>query len=229
MATVAAPPKPTSEWNCVTLEDVSWETYCALNDAEANYHIRMAYLDGSLTLMSPAYVHDVPISLLERLVHAVTLALGLEVLSIRTTTMRRPTPPGALRGAGKEADAAFYIGENERRMRTRDDLDLNVDPPPDLAIEVDNSRDSTRSLAIYARLGVPEVWRYRVEDLSVTIHRLDEGAYRAIDRSVTLPILTPTLLREALDRYAVGDLGQNAWARWVEAWARGLAGPGGAG
>lgn len=229
MATIVAPPRSVSQWHCITLDDVAWKTYCALNDAEANDHVRMAYLDGSLTLMSPEYVHDVPIELLSMLVRIVTAALGLEVLGIRTTTMRRAAPPGALRGAGKEADAAFYIGENERRMRRRDDLDLSVDPPPDLAIEVDNSRDSTKSLAIYARLGVPEVWRYRVQDPSVTIHRLDEGGYRVVERSVALPVLTPALIREALDRYAAGDLGQNAWSRWVEAWARGLAGPGGAG
>ena len=228
MATVAVPPRPTT-WDCVTLEDVAWGTYCALRDAEANDHVRMTYLDGSLTLMSPALRHDIPIGLLERLIQAVTAALDVEVMDIRTTTMRQAAPPGESRGAGKEADAAFYIGESERRMRTRDELDLSVDPPPDLAVEVDNSRDSATALAIYARLGVPEVWRYRVDDRSVTIHRLDGGAYREVERSGVLPVLTPARILEALDRYAVGDLGQNAWSRWVEAWARGLAGPGGAG
>lgn len=228
MATVAAPPRPASEWNCVTLDDVSWETYCALRDAGANDRVRMTYLDGSLTLMSPALRHDRDNRLLARFVEAVAAAIGLELLDIGSTTLRRAATPGDAGGAGKEPDTAFYFGD-EGRMRTREELDLTVDPPPDLAIEVDNTRDSAESLAVYARLGVPEVWRYRVEDRTVRILRLADRAYREVDRSVSLPVLTPALIHEALDRYAAGDLGRIAWARWVEAWARGLAGPEGAG
>ena len=45
-------------------------------------------------------------------------------------------------------------------MRGKKELDLAVDPPPDLAIEVDISRSSLNKLSIYADIGVPEVWLY---------------------------------------------------------------------
>ncbi len=77
-----------------------------------------------------------------------------KIKGTRTTTLRRGT--ARRKGAGKEPDNAFYIGENERRMRKNKTLDLTVDPPPDVAIEVDNTRNSKRALAIYARVGVPE-------------------------------------------------------------------------
>jgi len=48
---------PPSEQD-ITLHNVDWETNFRLRDEPANDHIRMAYLDGTLTLMSPEYVHD---------------------------------------------------------------------------------------------------------------------------------------------------------------------------
>ena len=60
--------------------------------------------------------------------------------------------------------------------RGRKRLDLDVDPPPDLAIEVDISSSSLDKLAIYASLGVPEVWVYDGSKLQV--HQLQpDGAY----------------------------------------------------
>src|SRR5689334_17092339 len=119
----------------ITLRDVDWETYCQLRDNPANYHIRMDYLDGELTLMSPEPIHDEGAETLGLLIRGVTSGLGLEVKGIRTTTLRRGTTP--TKGSGKEPDNAFYLGENERAMRNlkkKGKLDLTVDPPPDLAI-----------------------------------------------------------------------------------------------
>jgi hypothetical protein len=41
-----------------------------------------------------------------------------------------------------------------------ENIDLTVDPPPDLVVEVDISSDSKQRLMTYAALRVPEVWRY---------------------------------------------------------------------
>ena len=220
MATVA-PPLPIIERNRVTLEDVAWGTYCALRDAEANDHVRMTYLDGSLTLMSPAYVHDGGSELLGQLIRAVATVQGLTLRGVGSVTMRRPAP-GRGKGVGKEADTSFYFGDDERRMRGCRDLDLSIYPPPNLAIEVDNTRDSAASLPIYARLGVPEVWRYSVRERSLWIGRLDGDSYREVARSVALPRLTPALILEALDRYEAGDLDELAWFEWAKDWARAL-------
>ena len=217
MATIAARTRPASEWAQVELADVSWETYCQLRDVEENNPVRMLYL------MSPEIAHESPRILLGQLVRAVAMILNIGLREIGSTTLRRRGQ--AKQGAGKEPDTAFYLGEDEARMRRAQSLDLANDPPPSLAIEVDNTRNSVTALAVYARLGVPELWRYSTSSRSVWIGRLAGDDYQEVARSVALPLLTPTLVVEALDRYEVGDLDESAWFEWIKAWARTLPGP----
>ncbi len=213
-------------YGCILLHDVAWETYCRLRDAPENNSVRMNYLDGELALMSPELRHDGDSQLLGQLVRAAMTVMGLGLHAIGSTTLRLGAAPRPKRGTGKEPDAAFYLGDNERRIRGLQKLDLSVDPPPDLAIEVEHSNELTESeMTVYARLGVPEVWRFRVADRSISIHRLDGGAYREVDRSVALPRLTPTLIVEALDRFHVGEFDELGWFEWVKAWVRTLPGP----
>ena len=49
---------------------------------------------------------------------------------------------------------------NAERMRGWRDYDFDVDPPPDLAIEVEVSHSADDAIAAWGRLGVPEVWRF---------------------------------------------------------------------
>ena len=225
MATATAPVPTAVAGGPVVLRDVSWDLYCQLRDAPRNDSVRMTYLDGDLTLMSPALRHDVPIELLSLLVRGVTAGMGLEIMGVRSTTLRREAGPGDQPGAGKEPDSAFYLGENERRMRRKAEINLDVDPPPDLAIEVESTHSSAASMAVYARLGVPEVWRFQVGERRISINRLAGASYREVGRSGALPKLTSALILKALDRIAVGDLGENAWLRWIEEWARALPEP----
>lgn len=47
--------------------------------------------------------------------------------------------------------------QSEPRVRHKSEIELSLDPPPDLAIEVEISRNMVDKLAVYAALGVPEV------------------------------------------------------------------------
>jgi hypothetical protein len=101
------------------------------------------------------------------------------------------------------------------------DLDLTIDPPPNLAIEVDNSADSALALPAYARVGVPEVWIHDPRNATIGFGCLVGDAYETIHQSVGLPRLSPALVLEALGaREGFGDDG--AWLDWLEAWAREL-------
>jgi len=93
-------------------------------------------------------------------------ALGIEILPIRSTTIRRPD-------LGVEPDAAYYV-RNEPLVRGRKQIDFATDPPPDLVIEVDITSDSIEKLPLFAALGFPEVWRYK--EGKVQILRLFEVA-----------------------------------------------------
>lgn len=95
-----------------------------------------------------------------------------------------------------------------------------MDPPPDLVIKVDISSPSVDKFSVYSRFGVPEVWRYDGERLS--IHGLAEGAgYAEVQRSAVLPVLTAKVLTRFVRRS--NTLDWLTWVREVRGWARDLA------
>jgi Uma2 family endonuclease len=204
------------------LRGVGWETYRKLRHQPRNGHLRMSYLDGTLILMSPQYLYDKDGWRLAILVSTVSEALDIPSQGTGTSTLRRQGP-GPRKGSGKEPDYGFYFGPNEPRMRSKERIDLDVDPPPDLAIEVDHKADSAWALRLYARIGVPEVWRYRVRAKALWFGRLDGQSYQPIERSLNLPRLTPALVPHALDQ--ADRLGESAWRAWLLDWARGLPEP----
>ncbi|MBX3449915.1 MAG: Uma2 family endonuclease [Planctomycetaceae bacterium] len=98
--------------------------------------------------------------------------------------------------SGLEPDACFYI-EHEADVRDHEEIDLAIHPPPDLVLEVEISRSTAGRLAIYAEMGVPEVWRTDGDVLRMC--RLDEeGTYREVRESQALPGLKPDDLRRFL-------------------------------
>lgn len=81
-----------------------------------------------------------------------------------------------------EPDNCFYI-ENHAVMLGKRRLDLTVDPPLDLAIEVDVT--SKTGLEAYQALGVPELWRF--EDGQLRINLLQNGQYQDTNSSPHFP------------------------------------------
>jgi Uma2 family endonuclease len=197
------------------LHEVPWDAYMAMRDDDAHRHVRMDYFRGTLELMSPKYRHEKHASRLGQFIMRFTEIMDIPCTESRSTTFRRPDE-----GAGKEADTSFYIA-NEALIRDRDDIDLDIDPPPDLAIEVDNFNNSEGKLPIYAALRVPEVWRYDVRSGVLWFGRLQaDGTYRPIARSEALPLLTPELVLEALA--LCKGMAESQWGRLLREWVRGL-------
>jgi hypothetical protein len=84
---------------------------------------------------------------------------------------------------GLEADESFYLGDLER-VRDPDHVDLDVDPPPDLAIEI--TRSALDRIGIYGALRVPELWRFNGQALRVLL-RQEDGSYRESPSSAAFP------------------------------------------
>ncbi len=206
-----------------TLHNVEWSTYCKLRDEEANNHVRMIYLDGELTIVSPLIVHDFNSRLFMMVVMAVARAYRIRFMAIGTTTLKKEGR-GPIQGVGKEPDEGFFLGEDVARMRGKTELDLRIDPPPTLAIEIDNTVNSNAAMATYARIGVPEVWRFDVNEQSLAFFRWNVDHYDEIERSLSLPRLTPRLVMQALEE-RVGQLDDIDWLDWLDAWARNLPEP----
>jgi Uma2 family endonuclease len=122
--------------------------------------------------------------------------------------------PGAAKGL--EADQCYSI-QHHAVAREKDVLALDIDPPPDLAIEVDITRSSLDRMAIYAALGVPEVWRY--DGRTVSIYQLQPaGQYQAWELSRSFPGLRPTDIERFIE---LGRTTDKIWrARELRDWAR---------
>lgn len=163
----------------VVLRQVSWNTYNTLRDQEDNRHVRMTYDRGDLFLMSPGKLHERIGELLAQMICTWTEVHEVPRQSAGSTTMR-----SALLERGFEPDKSFYL-QNELRVRNRDEYDPDIDPPPDLTVEVDVTSLSTVRMPIYARFGVPEVWRWI--DSSIEIYRLQGEAYIRVEHSGCLP------------------------------------------
>jgi Uma2 family endonuclease len=73
-----------------------------------------------------------------------------------------------LKRAGVEPDTCFYI-ENRQAILGKERINLTVDPPPDLAIEVDFT--SITNLGSYTPLAIPELWIYSPDGLKIYIFK----------------------------------------------------------
>jgi Uma2 family endonuclease len=198
---------------------VDFQDYVKLLAVPGNRHLRMAYHDGILEIVSPKLrKHEIPSGRIRIIITTVADHLGLLYDGTGSYTYRR-SGNGPKRGKGKEPDQSFYFANAGRIPRDRDpDLDAG-DPPPDLWVEVDHRVSSSARLPVYAALGVPEIWRYRKKnEQSMEFLRLIDGSYESIDRSLSLPVLTPALVLEALE--LGGDLPESEWSRLLRTWVK---------
>jgi len=164
----------------VYLGGVTWATYQALRQADENVHLRMTFDRGALEIVSPSRKHEQVSYLIGRMIDQWTLLHEIDIAAGRNTTFSREDLD-----RGLEPDNCYWIS-HEAVVRDQDDVDLHRDPPPDLVLEVDVTRSSIPKLPIYAALGVPEVWHWRLGALEVL--RLDaEGQYRPRKGSGELP------------------------------------------
>lgn len=193
------------------LRGVPWETYVALRDLECNNHVFMTYDRGTLELMSPSGQHDNIKSLLGQLVEAFTTELNIPRRSFGSATWRKNELFNGL-----EADECYYI-RNHRLVSRRALVELGTEPPPDLAIEVVVRHGDLNKMAIYAALGVGEVWYWHDGELEAYV--LDEsGQYVVTEMSLNLPMLRVKDLEPFLDVDQALD--ESAWLNAFRAWVR---------
>ncbi len=118
---------------------------------------------------------------------------------------------------GVEPDKSYHFGANAEKVRGKRDLDLTIDPPPDLVIEVDMTSSSIPRLPIFAALGIPEVWRLEGEDLQF-LHLQPDGTYQPQTHSRAFPNLP---LNEAARFLEQGQTANRAaWIRSFRAYVR---------
>ena len=135
--------------------------------------------------------------------------MDIDIQSCRTMTCKREDLQ-----RGFEPDNCYYV-RHEAVMRSKTELDLSVDPPPDLAIEIDLGGRSTSKLAIYAAFGVPEVWWFDGRTLCVFALGGD-GQYQQRSSSVSFPNLPPAEIEKVLAK--LGTASETALVRSFRQW-----------
>ena len=207
MTTVSHPPAPSQ----FLLYGVSWETYVALRDAPENYNVRMTYDRGELELMSPSMRHHQLAGLLNWLIHTWTEELDVDIVSCGMMTCRRKDLK-----RGFEPDNCYYV-EHEAQMRSKEELDLSTDPPPDLAIEVEVSRGGRGKLKLYEAFGVPEAWRY--DGKTIQVYQLgSEGRYASQPTSRAFPGFPFDEVQRVLSQ--IGTASETALVKSFRRWVR---------
>jgi Uma2 family endonuclease len=181
----------------VLLDNIRWSTYLAILEDAEGCRGRMSYDRGTLEIMSPSRAHEKTKKLLARMIEVFTEERSIESESAGSTTFTRSDLQ-----RGFEPDECYYL-RNAARIRGQDEIDLSVDPPPDLLIEVEFSRSALQKLEIFRSVGVPEVWR--CDGQTVTVLVLRDEAYEQVDQSHALPGFPVQLAESFLRRAAETD------------------------
>ncbi|GET41723.1 Uma2 family endonuclease [Microseira wollei] len=193
----------------LTLRDISWAEFEAILDELGEHRAaRVAYFQEVLEIRMPLPEHEINKELIGDMIKLLLDELELDWQSYGSTTFKRREM-----AAGLEPDTCFYI-QNARRMIGKRRLDLSVDPPPDLAVEIDVT--SKTQLSAYLALGVPELWCYGDGKLQVFV--LGEGEYVQVETSPTfgnLPIIEGILQFLKLSETEGSSAARRAFRQWV--------------
>lgn len=196
----------------LVLGDIGWNAFVAITDALGDRSgLRVSYDGESLELITLSRRHERLKKLLGQLIEQMTLELGIPRESGGQTTFRSEYIQ-----RGLEPDQCYWIQHAEQLVGV-DDWKPEVHPPPDLAVEIDVTHTALNRSEIYARLGVPELWRY--DGRTIDALRLDpDGEYIAIDHSLAFPFLEVASLQPFLDET---DKNETAILREFVTWLRG--------
>ena len=205
-ATPAAPP----DGGSVVLHGVTWPDYERFLEL-AGPGVRLTYDHGTLELQMPSTPHERLKFIAGRFIEAFAEHRGIAFDPTGSTTWRREASQ-----AGLEADESYYFAR-AAEMAAVDQADLSIHPPPELAVEIDLSPPRVAKQSVYARLGVPEIWRWRDGRLAVLL-RDDAGRYAESDRSRCLPDFPLEQLAAAL-----ADDARRPVSELTAAFRRGLA------
>ncbi|MEQ8753963.1 MAG: Uma2 family endonuclease [Coleofasciculus sp. G1-WW12-02] len=192
------------------LEDVSWQQFeTILTELGEHRAARLSYSNGRLEILVPLPEHEKAKEIIGDMVKFLLDAQQIVFESLGSTTLKNECMTQAV-----EPDACFYI-QNAALIIGKNRLDLTVDPPPDLAIEIDLT--SRTNLDNYQILGVPELWRYAGGELKINV--LPDGQYIESDSSPTFPDIP---IIELVNRYVQQSLSSGrtqaiqAFKSWVK-------------
>jgi Uma2 family endonuclease len=195
----------------VVLNHLSWQQFQnLLDDLGDNRSARIAYDNGSLEIMTPLPEHEYYKQAISIVIEDMAEVLEQDYECLGSSTWKRE-----VKKAGIEPDNCFYF-QNESLIRGKLVFDLDHDPPPDLALEIDLTSKSLDRFPIYARLGVPEIWCY--DSGVLKIYQLEQGTYLEQSQSLIFPTLKIQEIPDLIEAYRY--LGRRKFRQAVREWVK---------
>jgi Uma2 family endonuclease len=202
-----------TEGATLLLPNITWEEYeTLLEEMTAWPGMRVTYDKGTVKVMSPLLEHEDYKSFVQDLARAFSDETDIEVEIKGSTTFKKKK-----NDQGLEPDCCFYV-EHAKQVIGKRRIDLSVDPPPDVAVEIDVTSDSSDKFSLYAALGVPELWIYNGKRMR--FYQLIETSCVEIESSLSFPSLTADVMTSFLERSKTE--GQTAALRAFRQWARAM-------
>ncbi len=192
------------------LKELNWHKFEAiLSELGESRASRLSYSNGVLEIMVPLPEHEKDKEIIGEMVKIILDAQEINFEPLGSTTFKNE-----LMNQAVEPDACFYI-KNYQAVIGKNRLNLEIDPPPDLLIEIDIT--SRTRLDNYRLLGVPELWRYTQSGLEINL--LQEEEYI---KSLTSPNFPNIPIVELINKYVEQSqqLGRSEAIRSFKNWLR---------
>jgi len=174
----------------VLFHDIGWREFEAiLTELGEKRATRIAYSENTLEIRMPLPEHEFSKEIIGDMVKILLDELNIDRECYGSATFKREDML-----FGIEPDNCFYI-QNQALVIGKERLDLKIDPPPDLVIEVDVT--SKTQLSAYEALKVPELWCYVKRRLSIYLYR--NGKYI---ESETSPTFSSISVIDGISRFA---------------------------
>jgi len=171
------------EDHIVQFHGVNWEDYERLLAMRGDHSApRIAYLEGTVEIMSPSQTHEGIKSKIGCLVEVFCLEREIPFSTFGSWTLKDRS-----RERGAEPDECYVFGEDGETAER-----------PHLAIEVLWTHGRIDKLNIYRQLGVTEVWYWRQGHIQP--YALRGEHYEVISASEVLPGLDLELLISFIDQ-----------------------------
>ena len=187
-------------------------------DEIATYEGRFEFWDAAtetawVVSESTSATHEYPSHRLSALCEVIASVRGSPITCLGAMDLERLGDDGA-RFRILQADQSVYLHPGRSRLPDTAGMVVAEHDFPDVVVEVDHTTDVRRGkLGLYEEWGFPEVWVEVPERDSpsrpagrrpgLTIHRLEDGAYRAARESRAFPGWTANEVHLALDEPAL--------------------------
>ncbi len=149
--------------NPKVLYGVNWENYVELCESIVDEtNLKISFNRGVLKIMVQGFKHDNESRFLHDLIRQTSLVLRIKTIpagsmSLISKRVRK----------GADPNESYYIQNYDRASFKRELYDDEINTPPDLVIEIDETHKSDDKFEIYAAFGIKEFWLYDAELLRI--------------------------------------------------------------